>query len=270
MALPIDLLLVRHGQSEGNVARRLSEAGDHSAYTKDFMDRHTASLRLTRRGREQASRAGAWIREEFGLDKIGFDRYITSEYTRAMETAGLLGLPRADWFCDFYLTERDWGELDICPENEREEKFGAALKRREVEPFFWRPPNGESFAQLCLRVDRVLHTLHRECSDKRVIMVCHGEVIRAFQVRIERMSQTRFKELIFSKNSEDRIHNCQVLHYTRRNPETGKLGPFANWVRAVRPTDDPIWSSGWRLIERPRYSNEELLKVVSLTPAMLE
>ena len=35
-------------------------------------------------------------------------------------------------------------------------------------------PNGESIAQLCLRIDGVLHTLHRECSDKRVLVVCHG------------------------------------------------------------------------------------------------
>lgn len=267
--LPIDLVLVRHGQSEGNFAKRLAEAGDNSAYTQEFLDRHTSSFRLTELGRQQAARAGEFLKSEFFANGIGFDRYVTSEYTRAMETAGCLQLPNAEWLCDFYLTERDWGELDHYAQNEREARFGSDLRRREVEPFFWRPPNGESFAQLGLRVDRVLHTLHRECGDKRVILVCHGEVMRAFQVRLERMSQVRFKELIFSERHEDRIHNCQVLHYTRRDPATGKLAPYANWKRAIRPTDEPVWSTGWETISRPRYSNQGLLDVVSRTHATI-
>jgi NAD+ kinase len=267
--LPIDLVLVRHGQSEGNLAKRRSEAGDHSAYTPEFLDRHSASFRLSALGREQALLAGDWIKNHLCSNGICFDRYITSEYTRAMETAALMNLPNARWYCDFYLTERDWGELDVCSERERHEKFGAAMHRRKVEPFFWRPPNGESFAQLCLRVDRVLHTLHRECGDKRVVIVCHGEVKQAFRVRLERMSQVKFKEVIFSDKREDRIYNCQVTHYTRRNPESGELSKYANWVRSVQPTDNPVWTSGWRKIERPKYSNEELLEVVSRVPAMV-
>jgi len=269
MTLPIDLVLVRHGQSEGNAAKRLSEAGDHSAFTSAFRERHSASFRLTDRGRKQAQRAGDVLRQEFVSNHIGFDRCITSEYVRAMETAALLQLSSAEWLCDFYLTERDWGELDICPENEREEKFGADLRRREIEPFFWRPPNGESFAQLCLRIDRVLDTLHRECADKRVLIVCHGEVMRAFQVRIERMSQVRFKELILSKNPQDSIHNCQIVHYTRRNATSGRLAPYAGWVRWLRPTAQPVTTSGWQEIARPRYDNASLLAVVERSPLML-
>jgi NAD+ kinase len=270
MALPIDLVLVRHGQAEGNMAKRLSERGDHTAFTEAFRKRHSASFRLTDKGRSQAKVTGDWIRREFceGIGKYGFDRCVTSEYLRAMETAALLGLPDAKWFCDFYLTERDWGELDVCPENEREEKFGDELRRREVEPFFWRPPNGESFADLCLRVDRVLQTLHRECDDKRVLIVCHGEVMRAFQVRLERMSQTRFKEIISRKLRRDAIYNCQVVHYSRRNPLTGQLGKYADWVRSVCPSE-PFWESEWQKIERPTYSNEDLLVTVSKTEAML-
>ncbi len=270
MTLPLDLVLVRHGESEGNIAKRRSEQGDHSVFTKEFRNRHTSSFRLSKRGREQASLAGKFLRKEFFRGGSGFDRYITSEYARAMETAGLLRLPQALWFRDFYLAERGWGELEICPEDERVKRFGDALKQRAAQPFFWRPPNGESMAQLCLRVDRVLHTLHRECSDKRVLIVCHGEVMRAFQVRLERMSQGRFKRQIFSKKSEDRIRNCQIIHYTRRDPENGILSPHANWVRWIRPTEEPVPVSDWRQIERPRYTNAELLEVVECSKPMIE
>ena len=260
--MPIDLVLVRHGQSEGNAAKRLSEKGDDTGYAA-LKDRHTRSFRLSERGREQAQTAGKWLLGEFYTEGRAFDRYITSEYSRAMETAALLGLPDASWFRNFYLTERDWGDLELMPEAARQERFGDALRMRVVEPFFWRPPNGESFAELCLRLDRVLLTLHRECSDKRVIIVCHGEVMRAFRVLIERMPQQRFKDTYLSKESKNRLHNCEIFHYTRKNPETGTIEDHANWLRRIRPTDTPIWDTGWQKIERPRYSNEELLKIIS-------
>lgn len=262
MALPIDLVLVRHGQSEGNAAKRLSEKGDETGFAL-LKDRHTRSYRLSERGREQAKVAGAWLVNEFCKDGPGFGRYFTSEYSRAMETAGLLGLPDAKWFRNFYLTERDWGQLEELTEADRQSKFGDALRMRKIEPFFWRPPNGESFAELCLRLDRVLLTLHRECSDMKVIIVCHGEVMRAFRVLIERMPQQRFNELYLSKEKEDGVHNCEVMHYTRRDPETGEIADHANWLRRIRPNDTPVWNTGWQTIERPTYSNDELLKIVS-------
>jgi len=271
--MPINLVLVRHGQSEGNKAKRMSEAGDNSAFTEGFKKRHSSSFRLTDLGKRQASVIGQWLRAEF-YGTFGwphcFDRYYVSEYVRAIETAGLMDLPDAHWKKDFYLTERNWGDLDICPEEEREEKFGEALRRREVQPFFWKPPNGESFVELCLRVDRVLHTLHRECSDQNVIAVCHGEVMRAFQVRLERTSQERFKELTFSKEKWDRIYNCQAIHYTRREPITGKLENHANWVRSVRiAPNGGERSTGWQFINRVTYTNDELLATAALEPAML-
>lgn len=267
MTLPLDLVLVRHGQSEGNAAKRLSEAGDHSAYSEAFRRRHSGSYRLTDVGREQARQTGDWLRSILCTEH-GFDRCYVSEYIRAKETAALLGLPGATWFTDPYLTERDWGDIDIAPENERQERFGKALEMREIEPFFWRPPNGESFMTLCLRVDRVLHTLHRECGDKRVIMVCHGEVMRAFQVRLERLSQARFRELVLSEQPEDRIHNCEVMHYTRREPHgSHQQLPHLGWVRKVRPAEE--WSSHWQSIQRQRYTNEDLLAEVEKVPAFL-
>ncbi len=265
MTLPINLVLVRHGDSEGNEAKRRSERGDHSAVEK-LKDRHTRSYRLTEKGRRQANLAGSWLREEF---PAGFDRYFTSEYARAMETAGLLKLSSAEWGRNFYLSERDWGNLDRYNEEERREKFGDELRMKDVEPFYWRPGSGETLAQLSLRLDRVLFTLHNECSDKNVILVCHGEVMWVYRVLLERMPQDTFKRLHLSKRPEDRIHNCEVIHYTRRDPETGRLAPFVNWMRRVRPTDSPIWTTGWEKIVRKRYSGEDLLRIVEDYPHAL-
>jgi NAD+ kinase len=269
MTLPIDLVLVRHGQSEGNLAKRLSEAGQHGTFAKVSKDRHTRSFRLTKTGRSQAERTGEWLRGEFFEDSYGFDRYYTYEYVRAMETSALLGLPRSEWFSNFYLTERNWGDLDKYDEAERAERFERDLRMRDIEPFFWGPPNGETFADVCLRLDRVLYTLHRECTDKRVIIVCHGEVMWAFRVLLERMPQLTFKELHLSKRPEERIQNWPVLHYTRRDPVTRKLAGHANWMRMIRPTDTPAKHFGWQPILRPRFSNAQLHEIVKQYPPIL-
>ena len=69
---PLELVLVRHGQSEGNEAVARSQRGDLSAYTPEFKNKHSSTYRLTDKGIEQAKVAGQWIRENIG-DK--FDRY---------------------------------------------------------------------------------------------------------------------------------------------------------------------------------------------------
>jgi NAD+ kinase len=109
-APPIDLVLLRHGESEGNIAQDQSKLGDDSLWSKDnFVNRHTSQYRLTDLGRKQAKAAGKYIRQHISKT---FDRYYCSEYIRAMETASLLGMKGARWFCDFYLRERDKG---VCP-----------------------------------------------------------------------------------------------------------------------------------------------------------
>ncbi len=262
MTLPVDLVLVRHGQSEGNAAKRLHESGQPEALAKLVSERHTSGYLLTSLGEKQAVDAGAWLRDAF---RGGFDRCYVSEYLRAKQTAGLLDLPNAKWFPNFYLCERDSGGVETRPESVRDEEFRHMLRMRENEPFFWKPGNGESLAQLSLRLDRVLDTLHRlDDPDCRVILVCHGEVMWTYRVLLERMSQEVFRKTYLSKEPIDRIHNCQILHYTRRNPErpSDRPEPYLQWMRTVRPTETPIWSSGWRKIERPTYTNEQLLEEV--------
>ncbi|MBI4121211.1 MAG: histidine phosphatase family protein [Parcubacteria group bacterium] len=271
MTLPINFVVVRHAESESNAAKRRSRKGDHDAANK-LRGRHTASFRLTGRGKGQARTTGGWLQQEFYGDEAprwkgwGFDRCYASDYLRAMETGGLFALPGAKWLCDMYLTERDWGDIHALPEDERLARFGEALRMKEQEPFFWRPPNGQSLADKCLQVDRFLDTLHRECSDMNVLATCHGETAWAIRVRIEKMSQQRFRALHLSKNPDDKIKNCQVLHYTRRNPFTGELTPRANWLRMVRPAENPVWDTGWQEIERPTYSNDDLLQIVEAVP----
>lgn len=125
-----NLILVRHGQSEGNVARHRSLVhGDHSYYTPEFTNRHSSTWLLTNKGREQAKAAGEWIKKN--LSDVRIDRHYTSEYLRAMETAALLELPGAIWFAETFLRERDFGVLDLLSEEDRQRLYPGEMERRK-------------------------------------------------------------------------------------------------------------------------------------------
>lgn len=51
------------------------------------------------------------------------------------------------------------------------------------------------------------------------------------------MSTRRFAEIEESTDYRDKIWNCQIIHYTRRDPVTGDVGPAFNWVRSICPWD---------------------------------
>ena len=268
MTMPIDLLIVRHGESELNVAGKRSKKGDNRDFTPAFLARHSSSMRLTDRGREQARTARDWVRANVPLP---FDRHYTSEYVRAMETAALLELPNAEWFTEFYLRERDWGALDVMPDDKRRVRYADDIRRMHIEPLYWTPPRGESIANLCQRApDRMFDTLHRECGEKRVAIVCHGEVMWSFRVRLERMSARRYRELDASTDPKDHIHNCQILWFTRRNPEINELSDHLDWMKSVCPTDLTKSRNVWEPITRPRFSNADLLAEVARTPQIIK
>lgn len=266
MTMPIDLVLVRHGESEGNVIKKRAEQGDISGFTEEYRARHSSKLRLSDRGIAQAEAAGQWLKDN-GFPR--FDRYYVSEYLRAKETAGRLDLdlaPSQGWFVDFALRERDYGLWDAMPYEERLERFGDHERHKTRDGKYWAPPGGESIAEVALRFGRILDTLHRECSDKRVVIVSHGELMWAARLRLERMSDERFQELDASTEPADRIRNCQVIHYTRRDPVTQLLERRYGWMRSVCPWDPNPKADGWQEIVRPAYGNRELLEHVARYP----
>jgi len=91
-------------------------------------------------------------------------------------------------------------------------------------------------------------------------------VLWAFRIRIERLSQIRFHQLEQSKDPKEKIHNTQILHYSRIHPETGELFPYFKFLRSVNPWKPEYSSDGWLEFERPTYTNEELLESVCTVP----
>ena len=261
--LPINLVLVRHGESEGNIANRRSRLSDHSAFTTEFRKRHGSTWRLSDRGIEQAKAAGDWLKANH-LNR--FDRYSVSTHLRALETAAYLDLPDAKWYSEYYLREREWGELESMPDHERQERFADVLAKRRADSFYWQPPGGESLAQASLRVDRNIETLCRENSEGSVVNVCHGEVITLFRVRIERIPPHEFKDA--TKAPGEKINNCQILHYSRQD-ECGQIFPFMVRRRSICPWDMTRSTNEWQPIVRRNYSNMDLMSIAESVQRMV-
>ncbi|MDP3792726.1 MAG: phosphoglycerate mutase family protein [bacterium] len=258
--IPIDIILVRHGESEGNKANKASRDGDKQFFTPEFRNKHSRAFRLTDRGIEQAKMAGDWLRSNI---EMSLDRFYVSDYIRAKETAAYLDLPDASWRIEFHLRERDMALMDNCPDDEKKQLFTIEQRQFNMDPFLAYPAGGgESIADLCqrLKTTMIAHWA-RECSDKRVIAVCHGHVMRALQLEFEDLGHDDFIRLDASEKPEEKIRNCQILWYTRREPETKKLFPNLIAVRSVSPTEKNM-DFGWKKIKKNRYTNEDLLNEV--------
>ena len=280
MSMPRNLLLVRHGQSEENLANALALEQRESLGAGDFFDTHNSKVRLTKNGVIQAASTADWFKAE--LDKIDesfatyFDRAVVSSYARAMETAALIepddedAVEGIEWRTSFTLRARSWGDMEKFFPSQRKLQHPDYLIKQQDNPFHWTPPNGESMADLCMRIHRLYDQLHERCDGMNVIIVCHRDVMWAFRILLEEMSAERFKELCYSSDPKDRIHNAHVLHYSRMNPHMPQKGmePRMNWMRSICPHNPELSSNEWQKIAPYRPRKDDLLAAVAQFPRM--
>ncbi|MBK7393820.1 MAG: histidine phosphatase family protein [Chloracidobacterium sp.] len=262
--MPNELVIVRHGHSEGNLVLGESKKGDHSLLTPDVRETPGHRWRLTPKGREQAAVTGKWIAENF---PNGFDRYYASPFVRTRETAALLGLTNAEWRLDQRLRERDWGEINSMPTTEHESSYPQNALIKRIDALYWRPPAGESIADVRLRVRNFFDPLHRECEGQRVLVVTHGEFMSAARAALEYMSDEQW--VLSDNDPAHKIFNTHVYQYSRLDPHSGESTKYLSWRQSVCPHRENT-DTGWTRIQRNRFSNEELLEQVSQIGSIIE
>ena len=268
MAMPNNLVLVRHGESEGNVVTRAGQHGNLDFFTDEFRERPGHDWRLTERGIEQAQAAGLWI-TRFVLNQGAehFDKFYVSPHRRTRETAAHLALANALWLQVPRLRERDWGDIESMSRAEFEELYPYNARKKRLDSLYWRPPGGESIAQVGeTRVQRFFETLHREAEDQNVAVVTHGEWIWASRFELERMDHEQWS--ISEKDAAQKIKNCQVVQFSRLDPETQNQSGKVLWVRSVTPWETPDSPGEWHEIERRGYTNQELMADVEQIPRL--
>ncbi|MCW2533002.1 MAG: Broad specificity phosphatase PhoE [Blastococcus sp.] len=204
--VPSVLWLVRHGESMGNVAdARAHEAG---AGRLD-LDIRDPDVPLSDTGRRQAEALGRWLaslpedeRPTAALSSP-FARALT---TAQLATAGLDVRVRTDE----RLRERDFGAFDrMTGAGIREQYPDEAGRRDLLGKFYYRPPGGESWADVALRVRSLLATeaLRHDC--ERLIIVAHQAVIMVFRYVLEELTEQELLEV----DKEEQVANASLTRY---------------------------------------------------------
>jgi 2,3-bisphosphoglycerate-dependent phosphoglycerate mutase len=203
---PRALWLLRHGQSLGNVVR--DAAAGQEVETLDIVERDM-DVPLSELGRQQATAFGTWLAGQPEQPDV----VLSSPYVRAVETADLLvkaaglGLPV---HLDERLRERELGILDLLTRRGVEARYPDEARRKErLGKFYHRPPGGESWVDVALRIRSLRDSLGREHLDKRVLMVCHEVVVVIWRYLIEDLNEA--SALALSRDHP--LANCALTTY---------------------------------------------------------
>ncbi len=207
---PAELVLVRHAQSVGNVADAKARArglGRLELTTRD------ADTPLSDTGLEQA---GALGRHLAGLSpRKRPDVVVSSPYERAFRTATLAmaELPDICLVRDERLRERDLGVLDGMTGLGIREAFPEEAERRSaMGKLYYRPPGGESWTDVALRVRSVLSDIRQDYEGQRVWVFTHQAVIMGFRLVLEGLDEQKLLEI----DRDVPLANCSLTTYRDR------------------------------------------------------
>jgi probable phosphoglycerate mutase len=213
------LYVVRHGESAGNVARDAATAAGHHLIDINVRD---VDVPLSDLGKEQSRALGRWYG---GLEKSAQPEIVlTSPYLRARDTAHILieesGIKPAATVVDERFREKEFGILDrltatgiaaMHPEQ--------ADLRKLLGKFYFRPPGGESWCDVILRLRSALEMISREYCGCKVLIVCHSVVVLCMRYLIEHMTEDE----ILAIDRANEIANCSVTSY-RYDASSGPRG----------------------------------------------
>ena len=205
---PERLWLVRHGQSQGNVAR---DAADEAGLHEIDIDVRDVDVPLSELGRRQAEATGDWFASLPPDERP--DVILCSPYLRARQTAeaicraGALARGQAKPIIDERLCEREFGIFDRLTTIGIRERFPEeAAHRRRLGKFYHRPPGGESWADVILRLRSMLNTINLHYCDRRVLIVCHQVVVFCMRYILEELEESD----ILSIDKQAEILNCGI------------------------------------------------------------
>jgi broad specificity phosphatase PhoE len=200
--------VVRHGESTGNVAASAAETAGIELI--DIPERD-ADVPLSGTGREQAAAVNRWLRE------LPPDRRpqvaVVSTYLRTRQTAELaldgLDIPAVR---DERLRDRELGVLDLLTGRGVRARLPVEAERRaRLGKFYYRPPGGESWADVVLRLRSLLRDVREDHPGGRVLLVSHEAVVLLLRYLVEDLDE----EALMTVARENSIANCSISTWVR-------------------------------------------------------
>lgn len=237
---PQQIWLVRHGQSAGNVARDEAEAA--RGMMIDIAERDV-DVPLSALGVQQSEALAGWFASLPPEQQPNV--VLHSPYLRAADTARIV---RAEIDPDSLLAatvderlrEKEFGILDRLTTHGISDKYPELYQQRQhVGKFYFRPPGGESWCDVILRLRSLLDTITREYSRERVLIVGHQVTVNCFRYLLERLDEATILEY----DRREDVPNCSVTSY-RFDPAAGKRGKLVldqvNFVAPLEAAGTPV------------------------------
>ena len=174
------VVLIRHGESQWNLENRFTGWVD---------------VPLSSKGEQEAREAGEKLRA------FRFDHAFTSVLTRAIRTLEIvldvIGQSGLQVEQHQALNERMYGELQGLNKAETAKQYGEAQVKLWRRSYDVRPPGGESLQDTA---DRVLpyyreYIWPRLAKDETLLVVAHGNSLRALVMHLDRLSREDVLEL---------------------------------------------------------------------------
>lgn len=237
------LYIVRHGESAGNVAREAALEAGHPIIDIGMRD---VDVPLSDLGKRQSEALGRWLGTLPPKQRPNI--VLSSPYLRARHTAGLIvktaGMKEDAYslLVDERFREKEFGILDRLTAIGIKERFpDQAEFRRLLGKFYHRPPGGESWCDVILRLRSAIEMISREYCGERVLIVCHAVVVLCMRYLLEHMTESD----ILAIDKKEEIANCSVTLY-QHDPKLGPRGHLRlrkfNFVAPLEEAGAPVTS----------------------------
>ena len=183
------LLLIRHGESTANVAAAAAEAAGAEVIAVEARD---ADVTLSPLGELQAGALGSRLRQMLPSGAVVY----SSPYRRAIQTARFALGEEVPLHLDERLRDRELGILDRLTATGVEHRLPLEAERRRWSgKFYYRPPGGEAWTDVALRLRSFLRdALPSETNDGVVVVFAHDAVVSLFLYVLLRMSEAELAD----------------------------------------------------------------------------
>jgi len=230
---PDAIWLLRHGQSQGNVIR--DAARGKGLTVLDIADRDM-DVPLSDLGRRQADAFGQWLATQDEGNRP--DVVLASPYVRAVDTAErVLASAGLDLKVhqDERLRERELGILDLLTHEGVKARYPEeSIRRQRLGKFYHRPPGGESWVDVALRLRSLRDTIGREHGGRRVLLVTHEVVIVLTRYLLEDLNEAQALAL-----GGGRIANCSLTSYITQPDGSPRL-ELDGWTAPLEEAHEPV------------------------------
>lgn len=240
-----ELFLVRHGQSLGNVA---AEAAQRDGLERIDVPARDPDVELSDLGKEQAAAVGTWLSQlpEDERPEVVW----SSPFLRARETARIAleaSDIEIDQRIDERLRDRDMGITDALTSAGIEAKYPEEVERRAwLGKFYYRPPGGESWADVVQRVRGVLTDLAASERHERVLVSAHDVVLLMFCYVAEGMDE----ESVLERSRTNGLRNASVTRIVRDEESV------TGWRVTDYNLDEHLRELGIEVTDQPGASDE--------------